>query len=88
MYLSKKWAYRLNRSPERESLTLLYTLLGKLLAKIEICRVTAVVSVGIAIATSGWLASPASLASDLREAEESSPTVRAMFPRSDLRAIA
>jgi hypothetical protein len=69
MYLSKKWAYRPNKSPERESLTLRYILLDKSLAKMGIGRVMALDLADISMATSGWLASAASVASDPRRAE-------------------
>jgi hypothetical protein len=76
-YASKKWAYRLSNSLERELLTLSDTLLDKLLANVG------GVSAGIAITTSGWLAS---LTSEPRGDEESSARERATLPISDLRA--
>jgi hypothetical protein len=76
-YASKKWAYRLSKSLERELLTLADTLLDKLRANVG------GVSAGIAITTSGWLAS---LRSEPRGAKESSARERATLPVSDFRA--
>jgi hypothetical protein len=76
-YASKKWAYRLSNSLERELLTLSDTLLDKLLTNVG------GVSAGIAITTSGWLAS---LTNEPRGAEEISARERATLPISDLRA--